>query len=190
MSTDVLDTKAPSTTGIRVGLAVFGILSIVVGIIFLRNQAAVATTLSLFLVALIGIYTVIAGIAVTVGAFFTEGLSFWGRALRLIVGVIAVIAGVVYLVNPVTSAAFTVIFAVVMIGVLWVIEGVVTFFELGSAPSKGWAIFYAIVSILAGIAVIISPFTGLKIMIMVMGISAIVWGLVAFIGSIRLPKHI
>ncbi|WRS29321.1 DUF308 domain-containing protein [Actinomycetaceae bacterium MB13-C1-2] len=172
-------------TGIRVGVAVFGVLSIVIGALVLTHPAESATSIGLFAAIVLGLYAVVAGIAIGFGAFFTRGLSFWGRALRLIGGILAVIAGGIVLFNPAPSALFVVVFAVIMVGVTWVIEGIVTLLDLQEAPSKGWAIFYAVISIIAGIVLFIAPLTGAAVMLIVIGVSAIVWGVVAIIASIR-----
>lgn len=182
------DVYVQARSGLRVALSVLGIISVIVGVLVLMNPGEFGKALGVFAAVLLGLFSVIAGISYAISAFFTEGASFWSRVLRLIVGVVALVAGVVLLMNPVSTAVFIWMFAVIMIGVTWISEGIIAFMELGETPSKGWTIFYAVISLIAGVMMVIAPFTGAAVMVFFIGISAIVWGVSEIIAAIRFGK--
>ncbi|MFZ1381811.1 MAG: DUF308 domain-containing protein [Scrofimicrobium sp.] len=182
------DTYVQARSGLRVALSVLGIISVVVGVLVLMNPAEFGKALGIFAAVLLGVFTVVAGISYALSAFFTEGASFWSRALRFVVGIVALVAGVVLLMNPASTAVFIWMFAIIMIGITWISEGIIAFMELGEAPSKGWVIFYAVISLIAGVMMVIAPFTGAAVMVFFIGISAIVWGVTEIVGAIRFGK--
>lgn len=140
-------------TAIRTTLGISGALSLIVGILILvwpGRTAAVA-------VGIIAIWAIVAGLVYAALGIFSRALGGWSRVGHIALGILFVIAGVVALIN---LAAATVGFALVLgmiIGALWVVEGVVALTTLGQTGSRGWSIFFAIISILAGIVLLFSP---------------------------------
>lgn len=185
MSTDVF---TEARTASRVSLSVLGVVSIIIGVLVLTHPAKTGTAAALFAAIVLGIFAVVAGISYVFSAIFRGGVSFWGRIGRLLIGVLSVIAGVVVLYNPTTSAMFVALYAVIMIGITWIFEGVIAFSEMSQSSSKGWTAFYGVISILAGIAMIVSPFMGAAVILIVIGISAIVWGVTELIAAFTIGK--
>ncbi|MCX6502365.1 MAG: DUF308 domain-containing protein, partial [Microbacterium sp.] len=71
-------------------------------------------------------------------------------------GVLFIVAGIIALANLAESTLLLAVFVAVFVGITWIIEGVVSLTTLG-ATGRGWTIFFAIVSILAGIMLLITP---------------------------------
>lgn len=182
MSTDIV---AGARSHLRIWLAVFGALSIIAGALILAWPVKSGTVVAVAAAYVLGVYAIVVGIAYFFSTFFTAGISFWGRVLRAVVGVLSVVAGVIILANPVTSAVFAVWFVVIMIAVAWIADGISTFANLSEAGSKGWAIFYAIISIIAGIILIFSPLYSGLVLWWVVGLTAVIWGVVQLITAIR-----
>lgn len=182
MSTDLL-TQVRTTS--RVWLAVLGLLSVVAGVLILVWPKATGGAFALTVAIVAGIYAIVGGVAYFFGGLFGKEISGWGRVGRILLGILAVVAGVVIIANPSTSAVFVVWWIVLMIGFSWIFEGFQAFSGTSMASSKGWAIFYGIISILAGIAIIVSPLFGALVMWWLVGISAIVWGIVELVAAIR-----
>ena len=74
-----------------------------------------------------------------------------------------------------------VIFLGILVGVMWIIEGVVSLSTLSDSRSKGWTIFFAILSIVAGIVLLFSPLWGALVLWWVLGISLVILGIVQII---------
>lgn len=169
-------TKSAVNT-IRVALGVTGVLALIAGIFITfwpKNSAIVLTVM-------LGIYFLIAGLAYVGLGIFSRGISGGARALDIILGVLFVIGGILMLANPTESAVVIGIFLGVLIGILWIIEGAVALAQAGSSSSKGWSIFFGILSIIAGIVLLFSPFWGAAILFWVTGIALIVLGIVQIV---------
>jgi uncharacterized membrane protein HdeD (DUF308 family) len=169
-------TKSAVNT-IRVALGVTGVLALIAGIFITfwpKNSAIVLTVM-------LGIYFLIAGLAYVGLGIFSKGISGGARALDIILGVVFVIGGILMLVNPTESAVVIGIFLGVLIGILWIIEGAVALAQAGSSESKAWSIFFGILSIIAGIVLLFSPFWGAAVLFWVIGIALIVLGIVQIV---------
>ncbi|HEX6954452.1 MAG TPA: DUF308 domain-containing protein [Agromyces sp.] len=169
-------TKSAVNT-IRVTLGITGVLALIAGIFITfwpKNSAIVLTVM-------IGIYFLIAGLAYVGLGIFSKGLSGGARALDIILGILFVIGGVLMMSSPSESAAVLGIFLGVIVGILWIVEGAVALAQAGSSASKGWAIFFGLLSIIAGIVLLFSPLWGAAILFWVTGISLIVLGIVQIV---------
>lgn len=169
-------TKSAVNT-IRVALGVTGVLALIAGIFITfwpKNSAIVLTVM-------LGIYFLIAGLAYVGLGLFSRGISGGARALDIILGVLFVIGGILMLVNPSESAVVIGIFLGVIIGILWIVEGAVALAQAGSSSSRGWSIFFGLLSIIAGIVLLFSPFWGAAILFWVTGIALIVLGIVQIV---------
>ncbi len=182
MSSDLL---TQVRTKSRVWLAVLGFLSLAAGIVILVWPGKTATAFAVGLTVVLGIYAIIGGIFYFFSGVFGKDISGWGRVGRILLGILAVVAGVVMIAENPTTAVFVVWWIVIMIGVSWIFEGFQAFGGIGMTGSKGWTIFYGIISILAGIAIIVSPLFGAMVMWIMVGIAAIAWGIVELIAAVR-----
>lgn len=101
------------TAGTRWLLVVFGLLSVIIGILFLRHADETLTTLAF----LIGLFWVVGGLIEFFTAYGDRG-SEW-RWLRVVMGLLAVAAGVVTLVWP----SITLLALAVVIGIWLALYG-------------------------------------------------------------------
>ena len=63
---------------------------------------------------------------------------------------------------------------------MWIVEGVVALTTLGGSASKGWTIFFALLSIVAGIVLLFSPLY-IAILWLMLGISLVVLGIIQIV---------
>jgi uncharacterized membrane protein HdeD (DUF308 family) len=77
------------------------------------------------------------------------------------------------------------VFIGLIVGILWIIEGIVSLSTLGDAASKGWTIFFAIISILAGIVLLFTPLYGAFVLWWLLGIALVVLGIIQIIRAFR-----
>ena len=163
-----------AVNGIRTALGVGGVLAVVVGILILvwpGKTAAVVT-------AIIAIYAIAAGLVYAGLGIFAKTKGGWARIGHIVLGILFIIAGVVALFNLGQATAWLALFLGILVGILWIVEGIVALSTLGDAASKGWSIFFAILSIIAGIILLFSPIWGAAVLWWLLGIALIILGIV------------
>ncbi|PJJ63260.1 HdeD family acid-resistance protein [Compostimonas suwonensis] len=161
-------------TTIRLVFGISGLVALVIGVLVLVWPGATLQVVAV----LFGLYFLIVGVVRAAIGIFGKDLSGGIRALDIILGVLLVIAGVFALKNPLDSIAILGI----LIGLGWIIEGVVALAESGSgASSRGLAIFFGIVSLIAGIIVLFVPLGTVAVLVLFGGISLIVIGLIGIV---------
>lgn len=176
-SLDSADLSKAAVNTVRTTLGISGAVALIVGILitFWPKDSAIVITV------ILGIYFVIAGLAYAGLGIFSKGISGGARAIDIILGVLFVIGGVIVLASPSESAVILGIFLGVFIGILWIVEGVVALVQSSDAPSKGWAIFFGILSVVAGIVLLFSPLWGAVVLFIIAGISLIVLGVIQIV---------
>lgn len=161
-----------ATNGIRTALGLGGVLSVILGIVILVWPGKTAMVVT----ALIAVYAIIAGLVYAGMGIFATGKGGWSRIGHILLGVLYVVAGIVAFSNLGLAAVSLAVFLGILVGIMWIIEGVVALSTLDLAPSRGWTIFYAIISIIAGVTLLFSPLWGAVVLWWLLGISAIVMG--------------
>ena len=152
----------------------FGALTVIAGVLVLVWPGAALVTVSIIL----GIHLIIAGIIRTVTALTRDIDSGLVRALYLILGLLLVIAGIVCLVRPFHAATFLVL----LFGLSWAVNGVIELFH-GFTGGGGWTIAAGAVSLVAGIAVLAYPRSGVLAIAWLFGLALIAIGLTVAIGA-------
>ncbi|GAA5098098.1 HdeD family acid-resistance protein [Microbacterium yannicii] len=168
------EAEKSAVNGIRTALGVGGVLALIVGILILvwpGKTAAVVTVI-------IAIYAIAAGLVYAGLGIFSKTKGGWARVGHIALGILFIIAGVVALFNIGQTTAWLALFLGILIGIMWIVEGIVALSTLGDAASKGWSIFFAILSIIAGIIVLFSPIWGVIVLWWILGISLIVLGII------------
>ncbi|HYZ68922.1 MAG TPA: DUF308 domain-containing protein, partial [Mycobacterium sp.] len=141
-----------------------GVLAIILGALMLvwpDKTVLVATVL-------FGLYLLVIGGAQLFIAMASE-LSGGGRALLFISGAVSVILAV--LTFRYFGEAFAILMFAIYIGISFIIRGVATTVAAisGETPARGWDIFFGIVSVLAGIVMLLLPFTSIVTLAVVTG---------------------
>lgn len=173
MSTESAAEKS-AVNGIRTALGVGGVLAVIVGILILVWPGKTAAVVA----AIIAIYAIVAGLVYAGLGIFSKTKGGWARVGHILLGILFIIAGVVALFNLTASVAWLALFIGILVGIMWIVEGIVALSTLGDAASKGWSIFFAILSIIAGIVVLFSPLWGAVVLWWLLGISLIVLGII------------
>ncbi|WNM25019.1 DUF308 domain-containing protein [Demequina capsici] len=107
--------------------------------------------------ALVAINFLLSGVLRLVIGALRTGYSGAMRAVMLIFGMLLVIGGVVMLRNLDSSAKVLLLITVLMVGLGWIVEGVMALVDSSNARSRGWAIAAGALSLLAGIVVLVIP---------------------------------
>lgn len=159
---------------IRTAFGVGGALALITGILILVWPGKTAMVVA----AIIAIYAIVSGLVYAGLGIFSKTKGGWSRVGHILLGLLFIVAGIVAFTNLGATAVSLAVFLGILVGVMWLVEGVVALSTLSLATSKGWTIFYAIVSILAGITLMFSPLFGALVLWWMLGIAAIVLGVV------------
>ncbi|MTE23959.1 HdeD family acid-resistance protein [Microbacterium sp. ZXX196] len=192
MSTDVRP-EFGVRRSLRAIILAGAVLSLLFGIAVLvwPVKSAVAVTI------LLAVYAIIGGLLNLGSGIFVKGTPGWTRAGLIVLGLVFLAAGVLAFGNlGVTTLLLAVIFTT-FLGIAWIVDGIVSLTTLSSAQSagpggekahKGWTIAFAIISIIAGVFVIISPLmTALWLWIFI-GAALIVFGVTGIVRAATLEK--
>jgi len=156
-----------------------GIASIILGFLLLTNPAATAVSLVVFL----GAYWLVSGVMDFVRLFTDSGQWAW----HLLLGVSGVVAGLLVRRHPLMSTVATGTFLVsllafgsIAMGVLGIIRGI---------KEDGWgSIAIGVVNLLIGLWLLFNPLSAIVALPTVLGIFAVVGGVLTLINSFRLKN--
>jgi uncharacterized membrane protein HdeD (DUF308 family) len=134
-----------------------------------------------FLVQVLGFYLLIGGILRIVSIFLDS--SIWG--LKLVLGIIGIIGGIVVLNHPLWSALLVPTYLVYFIGFLAIFQGIGGLIQ--AFRGGGWgAGILGIFVIIFGIIVVLNPLIGVVALPFVLGGFMLVGGIAAIVGAFRL----
>lgn len=155
-----------------------GLVTLVLGAILMTRPTHSLTVIAI----LLGVVMVVSGVFHLVRALDGRESE---RVWRGISGVLFVIAGLALIRHLHLSLALMGLF----VGFSWVIQGVSALAEGisrrdGSRRERGWALFFGVISLVAGIVVISSPIASIAALTFFMGAWFIVMGLLEMIGSL------
>jgi uncharacterized membrane protein HdeD (DUF308 family) len=149
---------------------VSGLLAVLLGVLVLVWPGITILVAAIFF----GAYLLITGIAQVVFAFSLD-VSAGGRVLLFISGAAALILAVLCF----RSLQESILLLAIWIGVGFVFRGVATAVSAISDPTlpgRGWEIFIGVISLIAGIVMLASPFESIATLTIVVGIWLIVLG--------------
>jgi uncharacterized membrane protein HdeD (DUF308 family) len=159
-------------------LAVLGVVSIVCGVL-----AIVYPDVTLLAVGIIfGFYLMLAGVFELIEAIVGDVAS---RALSSLIGIVALIAGLVCLRRPDDSL----LALIVVLGIYLIVTGVVALVRaFASVEHRGWGVLSAVVDLVLGILILSWPDESLVTLAVLFGISLIFRGAVALVAAWQMRK--
>ena len=159
-------------------LAVLGLVSLVCGVL-----AIVYPDVTLLAVGIIfGFYLLMAGVFELVDAIVGDPAS---RALSAIVGIVALLAGLICLRRPGDSL----LAIIVVLGAYLIVTGVVRLVRaFASVEYRGWTLLGAVVDLILGILILSWPDESLVTLAVLFGISLIFRGVFALVAAYQLRK--
>lgn len=157
----------------RNGIGIDGLLSVVFGALILFWPGRTASLAAIF----IGIAFILIGLGYLGSVFRDDGESGWARIGHLLLGALYLISGIFTFID--LAAATTYFFALIgiFVGMTWVVEGFVSFGMLRFTPSRGWTIFSAILSLVAGFMLLLTPIWGAMVLWTLLGSVLLVLGI-------------
>ena len=159
-----------------------GVLALALGVLVLVWPAKTIVVAAIFF----GAYLLVTGISQVFHAF-TLHVSAGGRVLLFISGAAAVILAVLCF----RSIGNSILLLAIWIGIGFIFRGVATAVSAISdpdTPGRGWEIFVGVISLIAGVVVMGSPFESLATLTIVVGIWLIVIGVFEIVASFGIRK--
>lgn len=159
-----------------------GVLALVLGVLVLVWPAKTILVAAIFF----GAYLLVTGISQVFHAF-TLHVSAGGRVLLFISGAAALILAVMCF----RSLQNSILLLAIWIGIGFIFRGMATTVSAISdpdTPGRGWEIFVGVISLLAGIVVLASPFESLATLTLVVGIWLVVIGVFEIVASFGVRK--
>ena len=154
-----------------------GIFAAIFGILLLVAPGATL----IFLVRVLGFYLLIEGILRIVSIFLHS--SLWG--LKLVIGIIGILAGMVVLNHPLWSAIAVPTYIVYIVGFLAIFEGIGSLIQAFQGGGLGAGIL-GVLTIIFGLVLVLNPLVGLLALPFVLGGVMLVGGIAAIVASFRL----
>ena len=154
-----------------------GIVAALLGFLLLIAPGATL----LLLVQVLGFYLFIAGVFRIIGIFLDSTL--WG--LKLVAGVLGILAGVLVLRHPIWSGALVPTVLIFYIGFLSIFQGGIAIYL--AFRGGGWgAGVLGVLGIIFGFILVINPLVGVAALPFVLGIFMLVGGVVAVVQAFRM----
>jgi uncharacterized membrane protein HdeD (DUF308 family) len=125
---------------------------------------------------LFGIQLVVAGIFRFVAALASDDESGATRVLLALLGVLSLIVGLYAL----RHVLLTIAALALLLGIFWIVNGAVEVFAALShrgMQGRGWTIFMGLLSVVAGVAVLVYPAISLVTLAVVLGFWLLVYGI-------------
>ncbi|MBV8347389.1 MAG: HdeD family acid-resistance protein, partial [Mycolicibacterium sp.] len=158
----------------------FGLLAVILGVVILVWPGPSLTVAAV----LFGVYLVVSGVALVFMAFSLP-VSGGSRFLYFISGVASVILGILAFRH--FGEGYAVLLLAIWIGIGFIFRGVSAVAAAVSEPGlpgRGWAIFFGVISIIAGIVVLAYPFDSIVTLTFVVGIWMIIVGVMEIISGL------
>ena len=161
-------------------LATAGAASVVLGVLVLVWPHATLTVVGI----LFGIYLLVSGVFQIAGAFGSHVPGAM-RAVWFVSGAVCVMLGLICF----RGATESILLLGLWIGFGWLLQGVMlTAVALSTEglPARGWQLFLGVITAIAGIVLIVSPFNSLTVLTVVSGIWLLVLGVTGLVHAFQL----
>jgi uncharacterized membrane protein HdeD (DUF308 family) len=163
---------------------VSGILSLALGILVLAWPGISVLVAAIWF----GVYLLITGIAQVIFAFALH-VSAGSRILLFISGAASLILAILAFRH--FGQGYAILLLAIWIAIGFIFRGVATTVSAISDPTlpgRGWSIFVGVISLLAGIVVLASPFESIGILAIVVGAWFVVIGVFEIVSSFGIRK--
>jgi len=159
----------------------FGIVTLLAGLLTLAWPGRTIVVVAV----LFGIQLVVAGIFRFVAALASDDESGATRVLLALLGVLSFIVGLYAL----RHILITIAALALLLGIFWIVNGAVEAFTALShrgMQGRGWTIFMGLLSVVAGVVVLVYPGISLATLAIVLGFWLLVYGIMEIVLAFRL----
>ena len=161
----------------------FSVATLILGVLVMAWPSATVKLVAL----LFGLQLFVGGLFSLVRAFTRGGEG--SRVLLAVLGVLGILVGIFVL----RHLFQTVVILVILLGVYWVLHGIIEFFvaiDQRGAPARGLNAAMGILSFIAGVVVLSWPSPTLLVLVWVLGVWLVVYGLVGVAGAFMVRRAV
>jgi uncharacterized membrane protein HdeD (DUF308 family) len=165
-------------------LLTLGLAMVALGVVALAWPGATLLALTI----LIAVQFAVNGVFEIIQAFRADEAGLGSRTLFALLGALSILVALLVLRDPLQSL---VIFAL-LLGAWWVVTGVVetvTAIFRGAQPDRWWRLAMGVLSVAAGVVVLVQPGLSLAFLELVMAIWMMMYGVMAAVGAFALRSH-
>jgi uncharacterized membrane protein HdeD (DUF308 family) len=122
---------------------------------------------------------------------FSLPVSAGSRFMNIISGVLSVILGILAFRH--FGQGYAILLLAIWIGIGFILRGVTAVaFQFGDRgfPGRGWAIFFGVISIIAGVVVLAYPFDSIVTLALVVGVWLVILGVVEMISGFGMRSDV
>ena len=159
-----------------------GILAVILGVLVLAWPGETIVVAAIFF----GAYLLVTGIAQVIFAFSLH-VSAGGRVLLFLSGAASLILAILCF----RSLQNSILLLAIWIGIGFIFRGVATAVSAISDPTlpgRGWEIFIGVITLIAGVVVLASPFESIATLTVVVGIWLVVIGVFEAVSAFGIRK--
>jgi uncharacterized membrane protein HdeD (DUF308 family) len=159
----------------------YGIVTFAAGIAALAWPAVTLLAVAV----LFGAQLIVAGIFRFVAAFAAEDATGGTRVLMALLGVFSLIIGL----YAVRHVLVTIVALALLLGIFWVVNGAMELFAALShrqMPGRGWTAITGVLSLIAGIILLVYPAISVAALAVVVGVWLLVFGLMEITQALRI----
>jgi uncharacterized membrane protein HdeD (DUF308 family) len=166
----------------------FGLTTAILGVVLVAWPGPSILVASV----LFGIYLVLSGLVMLFAAF-TAHISGGARFLSFISGAASLVLGVLAFRQLGDGNAYIILLLAIWIAIGFVFRGI---WAVGAAtshpgaPGRGWAIFFGVLSLIAGLVMLGYPFASLVVLAQVAGVWLIILGTSELISGIGIRREV
>lgn len=165
-------------------LLTMGLATIALGVVALAWPGETLRVIGV----LFGVYLLAIGVFQFLGAFGSH-VPRHLRVLHFITGALSILLGLICF----RGALQSILLLALWIGFSWLLRGSMVTAAAASAPempARNWQLFFGILTSLAGIVLIVSPFTSIAALTLTVGVMAVVLGVVEVFHAIKMRVEV
>lgn len=151
----------------------FGVLTVAIGVAVLVWPGITLLAAAV----LFGVQLLVTGVFWLVSSFTAHTRGGGYRVLMGVAGLLALLGGILALRAPFQTVAVLAL----ILGATWVVGGVAEVFH--GFGASGWAVFSGVVTLVAGIVVLVAPLSSAVALAWLLGIALVVLGVVSIAGA-------
>lgn len=156
----------------RWGFSIAGATAVIVGLLILLVPTFVTNTIAI----LIALYALVAGVLFLYIGVTGKELSALTKLGRLVSGLVFVMAAVLIFTFMDSATGLLTNIVGVTVGVMWLVDGVMTLLLMRDGTSSGWVIGYAVAAVAAGVVLVLTPIWGPEVLRWLVGFSLVILG--------------
>jgi len=185
----VVVTERQALDSARIMFGVGGLIALIVGVLIMLNPLQSTTFFASVLAVTLALYLVVMGVVYLGTAIFSKTVTGWARTGNILLGLLNLVAAGILFSNLGLASASLLVFIAVLLGIMWIVEGVMAFTTVKSGGHPVLAIAYGLLSIIAGAVLIFSFGLGMAVLVWMIGISLVVLGITQIIRAftIKMP---